>query len=321
MSVRLLDRATATPPISPRPLRPASKPDAGFAALPYLTHLRDQLVAAQAKRKPGRWKEPPVFFFDRRRQAELESARPTPAADPFADISAAISAELPSLFASAEMRHTARAIDGLRAAAEALAPACSHAKDLADLLAMPDDEAIVVLQPDQRAGFRLAVRGVADVGQFHVLMADALVADPALGLLAEQPFAERFVAACRDVNPATPAGVPMVARARFQLYTPAALRPDGTLPTGMAGCQHWLWPATPLASVPRVNGERIVLIGPPAFAAKWDVARRFSAVVAETCLIETLSPFRVAERLARLIGHPIAPAPQRGPAPVLSKAA
>jgi len=317
MSVRMLDRAAA--PVSLTP--PPSGPDPGYEARPRLIQLRDRLVAALSARKSSRWKEPPVFFFDRRRQAEWEAVGHSNPDEPFAAIAAAIADELPILFASVEVRHVARAINGLRIAAEAIATMCQPARDLADLLAIPDDETVVLLHPARRVGFRLAVRGVASVGQFHILMADVVSGDPASGLLAEQPFAARFSAACRDVNPAAPAGVPMVAEARFQLYTPAALQADGMLPSGMGGCQHWLWPTMPLASIARIQGERIVLIGPPAFAATWDVSRRFPSLGADMRLIETLSPFRVTERLARLIGNPVAPAPQRESAPVLSKAA
>src|SRR5262245_21152659 len=322
MTARLIDRAAAPAPTVSPPARPASTPDSGYDALGWFTQLRDRLAAAIPRRTRARWKEPPVFFFDRRRQAELEAARPAPPADadPFAELSALIAAELPALYSSVEVRRVARAVDGLRQAAEALAPGCAVAQDLADLLAVPDDEVFLVLHPARRAGWRLAVRGVADVGQFHLLMADAVTGD-STGFLTGPPVPERFVAACRDVNPVVPAGVPMVAEARFQMYAPQALAPDGTLPAGFGGCEHWLWPAAPLARVSRVDGERVVLLGPPAFAAKWDMARRFPALPAELRLVEALSPFRVAERLTRLTGHPVLPKPRLGPEEVLSKAA
>jgi len=310
MSARLLDRAAPAPVVRPSS-RPASVPEPAYDARPRLTELRDALAAMVSARTPGRWKEPPLFFFDHQRQAELEAARPPSSAEPFAEVSNRIAAELPALCASVEVRRVARAIDGLHAATGALSPVCPTARDLADLLVVPDDEVFLVLHPERRAGFRLVARGVVDVGQFHILMANALVGG--------QPMPERFVAACRDVNPATPAGVPMVAEARFQMYTPAALRPDGTLPAGFGGCEYWLWPAMALATVPRIGGERVMLLGPPAYSATWDVTRRFPAMPAELRVIETLSPLRVAERLASLTGQPFAATPQREPA--LSSAA
>jgi hypothetical protein len=99
----------------------------------------------------------------------------------------------------------------------------------------------------------------------------------------------------------------MVMEALFQLYTPAAINPDGTLPTGFGGCDHWLWPASGLASIPRVGEERVVLLGPPAYRAKWDVSVRFHEMPADLRMVETLSPFRVAEQLSKLTGNPIPP--------------
>lgn len=317
MTTRLLDRTSTSQSAAPTPARITSAPDRGYYAVASLTRLRDQLVATLASRRPARWKEPPVFYFDRRRQAELEAARRAPVADPLDDLAAAIAAELPDLLASIEVRRVARAIDGLHSAAETLAPRCPPARDLADLLAIPDDEVFLVLHPEHRAGCRLVARGVADVGQFHILMADAVTGDPAAGFLPGPPVADRFVSASRDVHPATPAGVPMIAEARYQLYSPAALQPSGAMPEGFGACEHWLWPAMPLAAVPRINGERIVLLGAPAFAMTWDVSRRFPALAGDLRLLETLSPFRVAERLERLTGRALPPQA----APLFSKAA
>ena len=296
MSVHLLDRPITPVAIVPSPQRQEGVLDEGYEALPHLTRLRDRLAAALAAQQSSHWKEPLIFFFDQRRQGEFAESRQTIPTDPFADISAAIEAELPMLIASIDVRRVARAIDGLRRTAEALAMKCSPAKELADLLAVPDDEVVVVLFPDHRAGFRFAIRGVADVGQFHILLTNTLAGDPASIHLVNRPFARRFVTTSRAANASTPAGVPMVAEARLQLYAPMALLPDGSLPSGMGGCEHWLWPTTPLALAPRVNGERVVLAGPPAFRATWEVSPRFPSLPAELRPIETLSPFRVAER-------------------------
>ena len=285
-----------------------STPDAAFAARPRLVRLRDALRALHPPRQ-SRWGEPPVFFFDPARQAELDAARPKPDASRTDD---AVAAELPALFASVEVRRAARAIPGLREAALK-----RHAADLADLLAVPDDEAVLVLHPRLRVGFRLFVRGVADVAQFHLLMLDA-----AGDLLPGPPLPSRFRVACADAHPSTPAGVPMVAEARFQLFQPAALQPDATLPPGFRGCDHWLWGRQPLADVPRIDGERVVLLGDPAYRQTWEVERRFPAMSAEVRLLDVLSPFRVLDRLVKLGGRPL-PAREPEPAaePALARAA
>ena len=275
-------------------------PSTAFDSRVRFRRLAQDLAAALASTNcRARWKEPPVFFFDARRQAALEAARTrAPETDPFAGLATRIAEELPALFASVEMRQTARAVEGLRHAAEAMAQLCPGARDLADILAVPDDEVVIVLYPALRIGLRFVVRGVADAGQFHVLLADA-----ANEVLPASQVAPRFVSAYRDAGVTFPAGVPMVAEARLQMYSPDALETDGTLPEGFGGSDHWFWPHTPLADVPRLEGERTILLGPAPYHITWEVSRRFPALAADVQLVEVLSPFRVAERVGRLTGH------------------
>ncbi len=282
-------------------------PDPAFAALSRFVRLRDTLAAAakRAKRRVPDQSEAPVFFFDPRCQAELEAARPkavTPTPHP---LTQQITSELPELFRSVEVRRVARVIPGLREAASALSGEFPAANDLAALLGVPDDETVLVLHPRRRAGFRIFVRGVVDVYQFHMLLADAVVGDPDDGYLAGPPLPARFRAAYCDANPTFLAGEPIVAEARFQLFRPSGVQSDGSVPEGFRGCDHWLWGKEPLAAVPRVDGERVVVLGEPAFQATWDVERRFPTLPAEVQLLRVLGPFEVAERLSRLAGQPV----------------
>lgn len=293
-------------PAAPFPhLKAASgAPDAAYEALTHLTRLRDRLAAVSLPR-PSRWKVPPLFFFDAEREAQRLANTCSSTADPLSEVATLIAEELPLLYRSVQRRRTARAIEGLRTVVEALARHSLAANDLTELLAMPDDEVILVLHPETRTGFRLSVCGVADVGQFHVLAIDAL-SDLNPGLCGPA-IPGRFVAACRNAGGSMPAGIPMVMEARFQLYTASGLQSNGTLPAGFGGCEHWLWPTTPLAAIPRLGGERVVLLGPTAYSARWDVELRFPAVAAELRLVETLGQFQAVERLSRLAGQPIAP--------------
>jgi hypothetical protein len=306
MPAGLFDRSTTLPIAlaSPRG-RAAAIPDPGYEALSRLTQLGDFLSAAFPPR--SRWKEPPLFFFDTDRETQRHASRPNAPVDPLAAVSARIGAEMPLLCGSVEVRRVARTIPKLRSAAEKLAPLCTAARGLVELLAVPDDEAILALHPESRSGFRITVRGVADVGQFHVLMAGAISSDPNASFMSGPSIPERFAAACRNVGPPIPAGIPMVFDARFQMYTLSAIRSDGTLPTHFEGCDHWLWPASPLAAIPRLAGERVVLLGAPAFRQSWDVSTRFSGMPADLCLVETLGAFRVADELSKLTGKRIAP--------------
>lgn len=269
----LFDRRT----VAPAPA-PASPPDTAHAARPRLARLRDALV--RATRRRDRWNEPAAFFFDPARQAQLEAARPAPA-DPFAEVADLVAAELPVMLGAVEVRRAARAVPGLMDAATALAPRCPAARDLADLLAVPDDEVFLVLVPHDRTGVRLHLRGAADVAQLYRLLAPAVAAP-------------------------------------FQLFAPAALLPDGTLPAGFVGCAHWLWPTQALASVPRVSGERVVCAGPATVRHSYDADPRFPALPVESDLIQTLNAFQTAEVLSRLCGREV---PVHAPVGAVARAA
>lgn len=295
-----------TPPWPAHTQTSAPNCDSAFAARPRLLFLRHAL-AAEARKTARRAKAgvPPLFFFDPARQAEFEAARGTGRASEADPVEMLIAETLPELFASLETRRVARAIPGLKEAAKALASKSHSAKDLADLLAMPDDETVLVLHPARRAGYRLLVRGIADVAQFHVLLAGAIAGHSTDGVLPGTVMPARFIAACREVNPTLPAGVPAVATLPWQLFRPAALGDDGTLPQDFRGCPHWIWGSEALASVPRVDGERVILLGEPTIGTAWEVERRFPSMPAELRLLEVLGPFVVAGHLSRLAGQPV----------------
>jgi len=301
-----LFRTRAKPRLEP--IRP--QPEAAYAARRRLLALRDDLLVARPKR-PRRGGEPPVFFFDPARQAEFEAARDSQneAVDPFAE---RIDAEIAALCESVEVRQMARAIPGLR---DAICRGKCTA--LAALLAVPDDEIVLVLHPNERWGCRVAVRGIDAVNPFQVLMLDAVSAE---GDYAPR-LPGRFAAACRAADPVIPAGVPMLAELPYQLLRPEALQHDGTIPSGFTGCDHWLWGWESLAAAPRRDGERVVLLGKPAFPLEWEVERRFPAMAAEATVVQMLSPFQVAERLSRIAGQPIPPALVRRERTTLARAA
>lgn len=278
----------------PMPSCSVAAPDPGYLARERFARLARELAAASMPVR-SRWKEGRLFFFDPRRQADLLRTRPAPAPDPTAELSARIAAELPLLFASVEARQVARATAGLRDAAGRWAALCPAARDLAELLDVPDDEVFTVIDPARSKGVRLLARGVADGGQFQVLLADA-----APELAPGRPLPRRFVLACRQSQPTGTAGVPMIVEARCQLYLPSILTGRSELPGGLAGSDHWLWPHTPLAAVPRVGGERVLLTGPPVFPPSWELTRRFPALAAELTVCERLSPAEVTDRLRRL---------------------
>ncbi|MCS6866405.1 MAG: hypothetical protein RMJ56_15520 [Gemmataceae bacterium] len=255
-----------------------AQPDVAFIARPRLLALREELRRAAAQRHRSRWQEPPLFFFDPQRQAELVAAGDR--MPPWAELAAHIDAAMPELFRHVEVRRLARALD-LAAAAQLLAGCCPAARRLVDLLAVPDDEVFLVLDPLRRSGVRWLLRGAADVGQLIERLA---------------------VDFTRDI----------------QLYTPAALRPQGTLPSGFRGCREWLWPTQPLAAVPRINGVRVVLVGPAVIRPATPRTPRFPELMVQATALGRLTPWQVADELTRL-GAPAVTVPQ--PVAVMAPAA
>jgi len=269
-------------------------PDVAVAALPLFARLRDGLQALNRPAAKSRWNVPPLFFFDRAR----ESARGAKSTANHRDLDDMLADALSLVTASTEARRAARSTTGLKLAAAA-AP-LKAARELASLLAVADDEILRVLHPAARTGFRILVRGIADLAQFHALLADEITGDPNRGKLPGSRPDSRVLAAFRNGDPDPEAAT---FPARFQFYRPEALRPDGTLPNGFAGSRHWLWGPESLSVIPRVNGERLLLIGEPVFPARWVTGRKFSGLPGELELVEVLSTTLVNETVTRLTGH------------------
>jgi hypothetical protein len=279
--------ALTPPPVSPS--RPAAGPDVAAAAVPLLRKLRDALAAALPR--PDRWGVPRLFFFRPELQEEWEAVRPParPLDAPTLDL---LDDAVSVLAASPDARKAGRATPGLLAAARAAAPLGKRPRELADLLDLLDDEVVRVVHPRAGAGWRVRVRGVADVGQFHALVADAVVGSPARGKLPGLRPDARAVAVYRGEDDG-----PAVLTARFRLLSPTAL--EAGLPDGPAGAGHWLFPAQPLRSVPRTPaGERAVLLADVGIAPTWPAERRCPRVAAAVDVLATMTAAEVRDWLA-----------------------
>ena len=304
MSDEHLSLRPFTRPASP-PARPKA-PDLAFAALALLTRLRDALrlsadlmiacrreEATAARRTRG---EPKLFFFDQPRPApaakfpEPYLARVTPrmpaAARAWADLPHLLDDALTALPAAVGVRRIARTLDGLQEAARELAPVLPAAAEVAELLAVPDDQVVLAIHPAARAGVRVRLRGVAEVHQLHTFLADALTGDPARGLLPGRRPHPRVLSGYRDADP-DPDHHQMTTR--FQLFHPDGLNPNGTLPEGFAGSDHWVWGEDSPAVLPLEQGERLVLLGEPVYEAVWEARRKFPRLTAEVEVMEVLS--------------------------------
>lgn len=300
---------------TPRFRAVAPPPDLSVQAVPLLARLRDalrlsaELLTAcekrreQAERKQKSWGEPALFFFDATAQVEWEKARPKKPIFPapyLAEVQARMPAAatawraLPDLLddaltllpASPESRRVARATAELPELAKAVGKHLPTSAEVAELLAVPDEEVLLVVDVDRRTAARVLLTGVADVYQLIILLADALPGRRRPDL--------RVLAASRNLDAEPNA---LVAEAPFQLLRPDALQPDGTVPDGFAASDFWLWGPEPTAHLPRENGERVVLLTAATVAHTWEVGRRFPRLPARVELLEVLSREAVSDWL------------------------
>lgn len=307
-------------------------PDVAVAAIPLFQRLRETLQAAsrfqsnirQSDARGSRiWKEPPLFFFDSLTRSDSTPPRTTTTRFPWKrtaspherdPVGAAAWAALPNLLddaltvlgSSVEARHAARAIPGLREAAQPLVADHPRIRQFADVLAVLDDAVLVVVHPEAQIGVRVLVQGIADVGQFHILLANELLGSPMDGRMAGPRPDPRQVAACQDES----AGPDLMAEAWFQLYQAAVLEqpalasnPSPSHPDGFMGVEHWLWPQDTLASIPRVQGERLLILGEPVYPIVWPVARRVPLVRGSLTVLERFTPAQVARWLEARTGR------------------
>lgn len=299
---------------------PGARPNVAFAALDLFRRLTATLAPARKyrdaarslERRSTRWGVPPLFFLTDAKMGERPPTRPNGIDDRFFEPAARICptgahawAELNDLLddaftscaADVDVRHAARAVTGLRERLTDLADDHRGCAELAALLNVADDCVVTVLHPTAGAGFRVRLTGIADLDQFHVLLADAVAGSPVRGYLSGPRPDARLVDAYLDEPTDSDINV---ATARFQLVKLEALRPDGTLPEGFAGTDHWLWGHESPDAIPTASGERILLIADAAYPRQWPVRRRFPALAGGLEMLNVLDRDAVAAWIDRL---------------------
>ena len=210
-------------------------------------------------------------------------------------------AVLAVLSRSPDGRRRARTRPELLRQAQALAELHPRAKFLAEMLRVLDDGEILVLHPATGGGWKVRIRGVSDNFQLHTLLADALIGDPAQGLLPGRRPDPRIVAAARDL-PVDPAAE--LAEGVFNLMGWQALRPDRTLPVGQEAAENWVWNEGVPADIPLFEDVRVLLLGPPPYVRTWNAGRRFEDMPADLRVVETLTPAAAAGWLGRIAAAP-----------------
>lgn len=274
-------------------------PDPAVAALPLLRALRDTVPAAaafadtchQLARQAERRQSPPAYFFhhafaqppvlsdlDRFGPAVVRE-RPDLAAT-WTDLSDRCADAVSLARASAAVRRVARAVPGLIERISELADDHAGCRKLRDALAVADDFPLTIIAPNVNCGWRFLLHGVADLHHLHGLLADT-------------------------VGPgANPIDADGLTTLRYQFVRPSGLRPDGTLPTGPVGVDHWLWGHERPTELPAVQGERLLLLTDAPYPRAIPAAPDDPDIPARLELLEVLSAEQMAGWVRVLGGRP-----------------
>lgn len=263
-------------------------------ALKQAKAFRDACRAAETEQAMKHGGEPPRFFFhDSNGSAKSDSNDPSLIWDTVDSLGRGVNAMLAR---SDEARRRARSVPEIRRLAWDLADDYEQAGYLAELLEVLDDEMLLVMHPELMLGYWVRIRGVADNFQLHTLLADVLIGDPFEGWIPGIRPDPRVAAAARDGAP-----VPdLLAEAKFNLVGWRGLQPDGLLPTGLDGSEHWIWGEGVPADIERYQGSRVILLGPPPYPRDWAAERRFDGMHGEIQVLEKLPFDSVRDRLARI---------------------
>lgn len=171
-----------------------------------------------------------------------------------------------------------------RAQASDLLPLAVELQDLHEaagwltaMLSVLHEEPFVAIEPATGLGIEGRMSGIADNFQLHILLMDAV---PWSGT---RRVPRSAVATARGQGPQQPKDV--VERV-WNLYTYQALRPSGTLPDPAAGDEideaggTLIWDEGMPILIPKLDGHRVVLLGPPTYERSWRVHRMFSKLPA-----------------------------------------
>ena len=146
---------------------------------------------------------------------------------------------------------------------ETLRESSAEADFVAQVLSYTDDLELLVLAPNERKGFRVALEAVATCAHLFTLLQAALIDG---GHIEGEPTDPEVVAVATGATAPTRA---LPDHARFHFQTCNGLNPDGTL-AGM-NLESWIGVEVSPADIPRFDDEPVLLIGPTVLGSRgWD---------------------------------------------------
>jgi len=86
----------------------------------------------------------------------------------------------------------------------------------------------------------------------------------------------------------------------FTISTWCCVKPDGSIPSGMAGASHWFYTEGSIKELPLWNGKRIAILGKAPFAKKFAPIRVFDKLNVRVKIIKSLSEEEVTSMLQEI---------------------
>jgi len=169
----------------------------------------------------------------------------------------------------------------------AVAPLRSDLACAVGLLAVLDDERLVVLHRPTARGFEVTISGIGDNFQLHTLLAAALSGPAAEGLLEGVRPDPSWVAAATD-GPFEPPGGPIAGQ--FNLVDAYG---------------QWIWNEGRPADIPTLEGRLVVVLDPPPYERTWNIGRTYP-MMRPYIHLDRIMP---ADEAAGWLGRVATPAP------------
>jgi hypothetical protein len=169
---------------------------------------------------------------------------------------------------------------------------------LDSILAVLVDEPIVVIEPGSSRGILGRITGIADNFQLNTLLMDAF---PRSGIFSRRRVSRRAAAIARGDGPQASQET-MVSP--WNLYTWEAIQPDLTLPSSdnwRSATAYWIWNEGAPEDIPKLNGQRVVLLGPASYPRGFFAQRSFKRLRARLDCEQVLSKAEVNRRLQQMV--------------------
>jgi hypothetical protein len=183
------------------------------------------------------------------------------------------------------LREKVRASGKLMKAADPLVDYVDEVTAFSRVLRIVHDEPLLVIHLEQRKGWRFTIRDLSTTTELYVLLLDAIVGDPAKGLLKAKRPNPKAVVTVKDPDNA-PKETAML-DVPFHTVAWTGLLPDGTLPDPKSDdVEHhnWVWLEGVPAEIPPFEGERVILLQGPVMKRDVEVPVPYDA------LFPTLKP-------------------------------